>query len=141
MPDGTNIGKAYLQVVPVAKGIQGSLTSVLNGEAGSAGESAGKSIASKIKSTIIASGIGLAIGNIIKQGLDLGGELQQSMGGVASIPFQTHKPHKKGARRRTRRARYADTPYIFLLPYLQAFCRWFCPDTRDRREGNARRRS
>lgn len=85
MPDGTNIGKAYLQVVPVAKGIQGSLTSVLNGEAGSAGESAGKSIASKIKSTIVASGIGLAIGNIIKQGLDLGGELQQSMGGVASI--------------------------------------------------------
>ena len=67
MPDGTNIGKAYLQVVPVAKGIQGSLTSVLNGEAGSAGESAGKSIASKIKSTIVASGIGLAIGNIIKQ--------------------------------------------------------------------------
>lgn len=85
MPDGTNIGKAYLQVVPVAKGIQGSLTSVLNGEAGSAGENAGKSIASKIKSTIVASGIGLAIGNIIKQGLDLGGELQQSMGGVASI--------------------------------------------------------
>ena len=85
MPDGTNIGNAYLQVVPVAKGIQGSITKVLNGEAGSAGESAGKSIASRIKGALVGAGIGIAIGKIIKDGLDLGGQLQQSIGGVASI--------------------------------------------------------
>lgn len=85
MPDGTNIGNAYLQVVPVAKGIQGSITKVLNGEAGSAGDSAGKSIASRIKGAIVGAGIGIAIGKIIKDGLDLGGQLQQSLGGVASI--------------------------------------------------------
>lgn len=85
MPDGTNIGNAYLQVVPVAKGIQGSITKVLNGEAGNAGESVGNSIASKIKGAIVGAGIGVALGKIIKDGLDLGGQLQQSLGGVASI--------------------------------------------------------
>lgn len=83
--DGTNIGNAYLQIVPVAKGIQGSITKVLNGEAGSAGDSAGKSIASRIKKAIVGAGIGVALGNIIKDGLDLGGQLEQSLGGVVSI--------------------------------------------------------
>ena len=36
------LGKAYVQIVPSAQGIKGSIESVLNSEAASAGESAGK---------------------------------------------------------------------------------------------------
>ena len=36
MARGTDIGKAYVQIVPSAEGIKGSITNVLNGEANSA---------------------------------------------------------------------------------------------------------
>lgn len=40
MADGIELGKAYVQIVPSAQGITGSISSVLNGEAASAGDSA-----------------------------------------------------------------------------------------------------
>lgn len=85
MADGTNIGKAYLQIVPVAKGIQGAITNTINEEAGNAGEAAGKSLFSKLKGALIAAGIGTLVTSLIKQGLQAGGELQQSMGGIAAL--------------------------------------------------------
>ena len=42
MADGIELGKAYVQIVPSAQGITGSISSVLNGEAASAGDSAGQ---------------------------------------------------------------------------------------------------
>lgn len=83
--EGTNIGKAYLQIVPNAKGIQGKITSAINDEAGDAGVTAGKSLTSKLMKTVMAAGIGKAIFDVIKQGLDFGGELQQSLGGIQAI--------------------------------------------------------
>jgi len=85
MPEGTNIGKAYLQIVPTASGIQGKITQALNAEVGDAGEKAGNSLVSKLKSVIIAAGLGTLLVNTIKSALSAGGELQQSMGGVAAI--------------------------------------------------------
>lgn len=41
MPSGTDIAKAYVQIIPSAEGIQGKLSEVLGGEAESAGRSAG----------------------------------------------------------------------------------------------------
>lgn len=80
-----NLGSAYVQVIPSAKGIKGSLTSALSGEAGSAGTSAGKSIAGKIKGAIAAAGIGATVGGILKTAIDEGGKLQQSYGGLETI--------------------------------------------------------
>lgn len=77
----TDIGKAYIQIMPSAKGIKGALEQELNGSAGSAGTSAGNTIASKIKGVIVAAGIGTAIGAAINEG----GKLQQSLGGVETL--------------------------------------------------------
>ena len=59
--NGTNLGKAYVQILPSAQGIAGSIAKVLSGEASSAGQSAGLNIANAIKAAIAAAGIGAAI--------------------------------------------------------------------------------
>jgi len=54
----TELGKAYVQIMPSAKGISKSITKTLDPEAKSAGKSAGSSIVSGIKKVIIAAGMG-----------------------------------------------------------------------------------
>lgn len=44
----TDLGKAYVQIMPSAKGISGSIQKIVNPEANAAGKSAGKSIASSM---------------------------------------------------------------------------------------------
>jgi len=79
------LGSAYVQIVPSAKGIKGSVEKVLGGEAESAGKAAGTSIGSNIVSMatklIAAAGIGKAISESISAGADL----QQSFGGLDTI--------------------------------------------------------
>ena len=75
------LGKAYVQIVPSAKGISGSISSAIGGEATSAGQSAGFNIAGAIKTAIAAAGIGTAI----KSALDAGANLQQSYGGLETL--------------------------------------------------------
>lgn len=77
----TELGKAFVQIVPSAQGISGSISSALGGEATSAGRSAGLNIASAIKGVIAAAGIGMAI----KSSLEAGGDLQQSFGGLDTL--------------------------------------------------------
>ena len=61
----SELAKAYVQIVPSAKGISGSISKELDGEASSAGQSAGGSIASKIKLAIAAAGIGKVLSSAI----------------------------------------------------------------------------
>lgn len=77
----TDLGKAYIQIMPSAKGIKGSIEKELNGEAGNAGSSAGNLITSKIKGAITLAGIGAALGAALNEG----GKLQQSLGGVETL--------------------------------------------------------
>lgn len=77
----TELGKAYVQIVPSAKGISGSITKELKGESESAGKSAGSTIASTIKKVFIAAGIGKALVATIKEG----GKLEQSLGGIETL--------------------------------------------------------
>lgn len=79
------LGKAYVQIVPSAQGISGSITSALSGESSKAGTDAGNTIASKIKGTLLKAGIGASIGVGIKKSLEAGGALQQSFGGLETI--------------------------------------------------------
>ena len=82
---GTELAKAYVQIIPSAQGIKGKLTNILGGEADEAGKSAGKtlgsSLGSVIKKTIAAAGIGTAL----KSALTEGAALQQSLGGVETL--------------------------------------------------------
>lgn len=83
---GTNVGTAYVQIVPSAQGISGSISKVLGGEASSAGASAGLSIAGKIKGAIVAAGIGVALAKAIKGAMSEGAALQQSyIGGLETL--------------------------------------------------------
>ena len=78
---GTELAKAYVQIVPSAKGIKGKISEELGGEANSAGKSAGLSIASAIKGAIVAAGIGTAL----KAAIGEGANLQQSLGGIETL--------------------------------------------------------
>lgn len=75
------LAKAYVQIEPSARGITGSISKALGGEAASAGKSAGIDIAGAIKGAIAAAGIGA----VIKESLDAGGALQQSFGGLDTL--------------------------------------------------------
>nr|DAI33740.1 MAG TPA: tail tape measure protein [Caudoviricetes sp.] len=78
---GTELAKAYVQIIPSADGIKGRLTEELGGEAESAGNSAGLNIAGAIKGAIAAAGIGA----LIKSTLSEGSALQQSIGGIETL--------------------------------------------------------
>ena len=77
----TELGKAYVQIIPSAKGIGGAISKELDGEAGNAGKSAGLNIAGALKGAIAAAGIGTAL----KSALEAGGNLQQSFGGLETL--------------------------------------------------------
>lgn len=77
----TNLGQAYVQIMPSTKGIAGSISDALSGESTSAGKSAGLNIVGALKGVIAAAGIG----TFFKKALDAGGALQQSFGGLDTI--------------------------------------------------------
>ena len=79
------LAKAYVQIVPSAKGISGSISNALGGEAESAGTQAGTSIAGKIKSAIIAAGIGKIVSSVFSSAITEGGKLEQSIGGIETL--------------------------------------------------------
>lgn len=76
-----SLGKAYVQIIPSAKGIGSSISGELNGEMGQAGTSAGSGLVGSIKKVIAVAAIGKAIGASLSQG----GELQQSLGGIETL--------------------------------------------------------
>lgn len=82
---GTELAKAYVQIIPSADGIKGKLSNALGGEASSAGDSAGKvagtSLGASIKKMIAAAGIGAALKSTITEGANL----QQSLGGIETL--------------------------------------------------------
>lgn len=83
---GTTLGTAYVQIVPSAQGIKGSITNVLGGEAESAGTSLGGKIGSFAKKAIAAAGIGTAVVAGIKASVSEGAKLQQSyFGGLDTL--------------------------------------------------------
>ena len=79
MPD---LGKAYVQVVPSAEGIEGSITDIFSPEAKSAGEisgaSFGKELGSMARKTIAALGVGKMISDTIGNGMNFEGSLTKA---------------------------------------------------------------
>lgn len=91
----TELGKAYVQIIPSAKGISGMIQKEMGGEVASAGVSAGESLGSKmmgaVSGVIAAAGIGQAIGASITEGA----ALQQSIGGIETL-FKTSAGKVRG---------------------------------------------
>ena len=85
MADGIELGKAYVQIVPSAQGIKSALTEMFDEETDGLGEQTGQSIGQKLvgnlKNVIVAAGIG----KIISDSINMGGALQQSLGGVETL--------------------------------------------------------
>lgn len=87
----SDIGKAYVQIVPSAKGLEGAISGQLDGEASKAGQSVGSSIVSTLKKVFIAAGIGKALLSTLTEG----GKLQQSLGGIETL-FKDNADRVKG---------------------------------------------
>ncbi len=101
----TELGAAYVQIVPSAKGISNSISSELGTGMPQAGEQAGTSFMSGFKGAALKIAAVLGIGAAIKSGisaaLNEGASLQQSMGGIETL-------FKENA---TQVIKYADEAY------------------------------
>lgn len=88
MSSGINLAKAYVQIVPSAEGIQGSIAQIMGGEAAAAGDSAGAQLGTKLVGTLKKTLAAAGIGKVLLDALNLGGALQQSIGGTETL-FKT----------------------------------------------------
>lgn len=80
----SELGNAYVNIVPKANGIESKVEGLLGG-AGDGAERAGKSLGKKLLAGVAALGIGRAIGGMVKDAFEAGGALQQSFGGLDTI--------------------------------------------------------
>lgn len=81
MAKDMTLGKAYVQIVPSAEGIQGSLEKVMSNE----GASSGKSFSSAFSKAAVAGISTAAIGKAISASITEGAALEQSLGGVETL--------------------------------------------------------
>ena len=85
MADGIELGKAYVQIVPSAQGIKSALTEMFDEETEGLGEQTGQSIGQELIGTLKKVIAAAGIGKIISDSINMGGALQQSLGGVKTL--------------------------------------------------------
>ena len=85
MADHIEMAKAYVQIVPSADGIRAALTDVFDEETDGLGANVGQSIGAQLVGTIKKVLAAAGIGKIIKDSIDMGGALQQSIGGIETL--------------------------------------------------------
>ncbi|MBQ2445487.1 MAG: hypothetical protein II272_03510 [Oscillospiraceae bacterium] len=85
MAGKNSIAKAYVQILPSAEGLRDKLSGVFGREMPTAGSDAGgafgSNLISKIKSVIVAAGIG----KMISEAIQIGGAMEQSIGGIETL--------------------------------------------------------
>ena len=95
--NGTDLGKAYVQIVPSAQGIKASIQEVmgkpLEEQADNSGATFGSMLVSKIKGAFTVA----AIGKFLSASLTEGGALQQSIGGIETLFGNSANVIKKAA--------------------------------------------
>lgn len=77
----TELAKAYVQIIPSAKGIKTNIENEIGGDASAAGVSVGNKLAGAIKMAISAAAIGKALGATLTEGATL----EQSLGGIETL--------------------------------------------------------
>lgn len=106
------LGTAYVQIVPSAKGISSNLRKILDSEAVPEGDRAGKSIGSRIKSAIVKAGIAAAFGKVVKESITEGAKLEQSIGGIQTIFKSSANDMLKNAQSAFKRAGISANTYM-----------------------------
>lgn len=112
----TELAKAYVQIIPSAKGIQGSISNLIGGEADSAGESAGGKIVGAIKGAIATAAIGKALGAALTEGA----ALEQSLGGIETLFKDSADKVKQNAAEAYRTAGMSANQYMELTTSFAA---------------------
>lgn len=79
------LGKAYVQIVPSAKGISGGITNQVVPAADAAGRTGGLTLGKKLAAVASAAIATAGIGKAIAASIEEGGKLQQSIGGVETL--------------------------------------------------------
>lgn len=80
--NGTELAKAYVQIIPSLKGIKGSLGEEFGEEFGNkSGDKAGNTFVDTFKKIIVSAGIG----KVIQEAFSEGAKLEQSVGGVETL--------------------------------------------------------
>ena len=85
MADHIEMAKAYVQIVPSAQGIKGALENVFGKETDGLGTKTGLSIGTQLVGTIKKVVAAAGIGKLIQESFDMGGALQQSIGGIETL--------------------------------------------------------
>ena len=112
----TELAKAYVQIVPSARGLQGSLQQAMGGEAQKAGHHAGTSLASTIKNVLVTAGIGAALGKALTEGA----ALEQSIGGIETLFKDSAEVIKQRADEAYRTAGMSANKYMELTTSFSA---------------------
>lgn len=90
MPEGIELGKAYVQIIPSAEGIKGKLTEALGGESEAAGKAGGSRFGKAFGGALKIAGAGIAaaatgIGVIGKQAVEAYADFEQLEGGIETL--------------------------------------------------------
>ena len=81
----TELGQAYVQIMPSAKGISGAIQNAIAPEASAAGKSAGSTLGSTLVKAVTGVIAAAGIGKAFTAAINEGAALQQSLGGVETL--------------------------------------------------------
>lgn len=116
----TELAKAYVQIVPSAQGIKGSITQALGGEADSAGAAAGKGFGGKLIGVLKGIIATAAIGKALSATITEGAALQQSIGGIETLFKESADKVKQNAAEAYRTAGMSANEYMELTTSFSA---------------------
>lgn len=108
----TELGKAYVQIVPSARGISDGIAKAVVPESAKAGHTAGVSLGSKLAKAASAAIAAAGIGKAIAASISEGGKLQQSIGGVETLFKSSAGMVKKYAQEAYRTAGVSANTYM-----------------------------
>lgn len=112
----TELAKAYVQIIPSAKGIGKQIGDEIGGESSTAGTSAGNKLCNAIKSVIATAAIGKALGAALTEGA----ALEQSIGGIETLFKDSAEKVKANAAEAYRTAGMSANQYMELTTSFSA---------------------
>ena len=113
---GTELAKAYVQIIPSAQGISGKIQQAIDPEAEPAGASFGGKLVGKLKGIIATAAIGKALGSEISEGANL----EQSLGGIETLFKDSADKVKANAAEAYRTAGMSANDYMELTTSFSA---------------------
>ena len=108
----SDIGTAYVNVVPKANGLQNQVTNMMNGAAGPAGTASGKFMGLKMKAALGGIAIGAAVVAGLKKSISEGAQLEQSIGGIETLFKDSADAVIKNARQAYKTAGVSANEYM-----------------------------